>query len=53
VRELGIEVENIMKKACWKNSKTFYKHFQNKEKGNQSFMCLICTFAIILELKNI
>lgn len=29
-KELGVEVERIMKKACWKNSKTFYTHYQKE-----------------------
>ena len=27
-KELGVEIDTIMKKACWKNSKTFYHHYQ-------------------------
>jgi len=29
-KELGVEVERIMKQACWKNSKTFCTHYQKE-----------------------
>ena len=27
-KELGIEIQRIMTKACWKNEETFFKHYE-------------------------
>jgi len=29
-KELGVEVEAIMRKACWKNAATFHKHYRKE-----------------------